>query len=390
MGEWWGDEGHLAWRGLSIFMDALRANLVPLFGVILALVFLPRREGWKSEQERQLSIFLLISFGILLAVHVWAAMGGNTCQFSCMPGYFLFFNWLGLMAIAASAGSWRRGMKAGLFIFLVALMFLTLVAFEYDLQNNFWDFRTWVVLDLLGANRDVLDQKDPTLADPTLLGGWLENLGVDRIRWLRFIWLNDFLTRVLWWLVPALIVLIPVIAGLVLGIKRQGREVFRQQVLFGLLGIFILLTPIPLFAQPMKADICETSVLDRQEETGAQLAAAIPAGSQVFWDLTEITQALYLPDVEFFLPQQNARFTMVNAPDADPEELTRFGWWNLEMGEAWIEQADYVILEKRFYDELWRWDSRVQNGEFEIILRTHPYQVCGVSQTNLIVLERVP
>ena len=82
----------------------------------------------------------------------------------------------------------------------------------------------------------------------------------------------------------------------------------------------------------------------------------------MFWDVKSDMLLLYLPEVEIFLPQANYRFTLVNDPQADPDQMQRFGWWNHELGEEWIRQADYIVVEQRFFDGLWGWNQRVAQG----------------------------
>ncbi|UCE94864.1 MAG: hypothetical protein JSV73_06260, partial [Flavobacteriaceae bacterium] len=110
-------------------------------------------------------------------------------------------------------------------------------------------------------------------------------------------------------------------------------------------------------------------------------------GSRVFWDVKTDVLLLYLPEREIFLPQTNYRFTLTNDSQADWEELQRFGWWNQPLGEEWITQTDYAVVENRFYDSIWKWDQRVENGEFGISEVTRPSELCLGPKTEIVVLE---
>lgn len=390
--DWWGDPTHLAQVGVDALIDALRANFISWFGVLAALALIPWRRAWADHERRKLFLFLVISYSVMLVVHVWAALGGQTCQFVCLPGYFLFFNWLGILALPASAADWNLSRTRWAALAVVLIGFFTLVSFEYRYQDNYREARSDLVFDLFGIPEAVL-KDEPLSSEDHLPAFWAflqDSLGVDVVRWLRFLWLNDFLTRVLWWLIPLLLAFgFPWMLWWLVHRYQDSQVGYLSFSLASLLVLIVIGAPKPIFSQPLRSQVCPASVLERHKEIGERLDALIPAGSQVFWDVKSDIPLLYLSEAHTWLPQQNFRYTLVRQPDADPETLARFGWWNLATGEDWIAQADYAVVENRFAD-YWGWDARIRDGQYRVIERLPSHEMCTDRDAGLMVLKAVP
>jgi hypothetical protein len=391
---WWGDPSHLAHIGLGALVDALRANFISWFGVVGALALVPWRRSWPDPERRKFVFFLFIAYFAMLTVHLWAALGGKTCQFVCLPGYFLFFNWLGVLALPASAAVWRLARPRWRTLVVLLVGFLALVSFEYGYQDNFREARSALVFDLFEIPEALL--KGETLpADERIPAFWEfvdEELGLDIVRMMRLLWLNDFLTRVFWWLIPLLSVFgLPWLLWRLLERYQPGRLEYLSFSLLTLLVMTVLLGQKQFFSQPLRSQVCSSSVLDRHEKIGGQLHALIPAGSQVFWDVKSDIPLLYLEDAQTWLPQQNFRYTLVRQSEEQSDMLAHFGWWDVPTGEAWIAQADYAVVEVRFYeDELWGWPARVASGTFAEIARLPSHELCTDRDASLLVLKFIP
>lgn len=391
---WWHDPQHLAWDGIAALVNALRVNFTAWFGVVLSLFLLSSEKDWKSRQNRELAIFFIIAFFILLLIHFWAALGGNSCQFGCLPPYFLFFNWFGIFALVLSAPSWKSDTRVIPYLLMLVCCLLILVAFEYQFESNFRETRYTLVTDILRGDPETLKISDTESIQETspFWNMVREKTGFNRYRWLRFLWLNDFLTKALWWILPLITVtLLPWVAYKLLKVAGFQPGAYRPFSLIFLFAFGAVFASANLFAQPLMGTTCESDVITRQEEVGAQLQQTIPAGSKIFWDVKSAVPLLYLPDVQIFLPQANFRYTLLNPSETgDPALLQKYSWWDHSTGNAWIQEADYIVVENRFYDNKWDWDTRVQAGEFNIILVTEPSNTCTGSGTQLIVLEPMP
>jgi hypothetical protein len=170
--------------------------------------------------------------------------------------------------------------------------------------------------------------------------------------------------------------------------KKPGVP-YGKIVLFYTLGVGMVFSSSQFFVQGLNTLVCEDDVIASHEKVGAELENVLPAGSTVFWDVKSDMLLLDLPDVQVFLPQLNFRFTLVNDPLADWDQLEKFGWWNMELGEEWITQADYISVEQRFFADLWQWDQRVERGEFEVIFTSSNPESCRAEISNVVVLKRV-
>ncbi|MCB2178489.1 hypothetical protein KQH61_03650 [bacterium] len=390
---WWNDPQHLVWRGIDALGNALRANFIAWFGVVLTLFLFPAQRDWKSRQDRELTIFFIISFFIMLAFHLWAALGANSCFFSCLPGYFMFFNLLGIFAVVMSAPSWKKRTKVLPYLIFLALCVLTLVAFEFQNQNDFRDLRYTIVADVLNGDPAKLQNNDTAATEPTgAFWDFLqEKTGFDSYRWLRFLWLNEFFTRVLWWIIPlTIVVLLPWGSYKLLHALGADPGAYRSFNLAFLLVFGAIFAGIQLFGQSLDVTTCDANIIDRQEEIGTLLAETIPAEAQIFWDVKSDIPLLYMDYTLPYMPQSHFRFTYLGDQPADQDLMQKYGWWNYDLGQEWITQSDYVVTENRLYDGLWGWESLVEAGEFDIVLVTDPLDTCTGIDSQLIVLHRIP
>lgn len=390
---WLNDPEHLAWRGITALVDALRANFVAWFGVVLTLFLFPTYRDWKSRQDRELTLFFMVSFFVLLGFHLWAALGAKSCFFSCLPGYFMFFNLFGLFTVVMSAPSWKKNTKVLPYLIFLALCFLALFALEIQYKNDFQDVRYTIVTDILRGDPEKLQISDTkTIEETSPFWKFVqEKTGFDRYRWLRFLWLNELLTHILWWLIPLTIVLILPWAGFrLLNAAGADTGAYRPFSLMTILAFGAVFAFIQIFSQPLDVTTCDANIIDRQEEVGALLRETIPVESEIFWDVKSSFPLLYMEYTLPYMPQSHYRFTYLGDQTADSDQLQKYGWWNRELGETWIEQADYIVTENRLYNGLWGWQDLVEAGEFDIILVTDPLDTCTSINSQLIVLQPIP
>jgi hypothetical protein len=388
--EWWGDPTHLAWEGLRVFIDALRANFISWFGVLVSCLFIPWKGEFKHKNDKKLIIFLIISYALMFAVHTYAAIGGKTCQFSCYPLYFLFFNWIGIIGLVASSPYWKREIKLGPYLVVILLFLMSFVVFEYRLESDFRTERGFIIAEIFGVDLEIL-KKDPVpgVFNENPFWNYLtENFNFDSYRWLRFLWLNELLTKGLWWIIPIVIVVLSKIL-----ISIADKKLFPAlpkksfHILF-LLFLSALFASNRLFSGPLTFATCENNIIDQQEQIGSQLQTIFKPGSSVFWDVKSSVPLLYVPDVRINLAQLGARFTLIDDPSADKNSLGKFGWWSISQGEEWIENSDYAIVEYHAYQGPWNWEERLANHEFSLVEETLPLQSCLGNPTMLLVFQR--
>ncbi len=387
---WIDDREHLAWVGVASFWQALRVNFSVVFGVVLSVVFWPwRRQDYQRDRawgysQRDQFIYLLVSFIVLFGIHLWAA-NGQRCQFTCLPEYFMFFFVFGLVLVPLSAVSWRLEKPIVLLFLVILLAAALLLAFEYNFASNYLEFR----FDLIRGTLDAY----PWRFD----GGWLERsdrmlwemlqdwFGFDHTALRRFILSSETAVHLVRWI--KILGLVGIVAPLAYWLWRKlnlPETNFASFALLLILSFGILTSGSGLFGGQLTAETCQDSVIDSYDQVGAELNNLIPPGSQIYWDVESEMLLLYLPEAQVFTSQLNGPATHIDDPDADPEMLQRFGWWNQELKEEWLQQADYILVENRFFDRAWQ--VRLNRGQLERIYLSEPTASCRGDASRIVVL----
>jgi hypothetical protein len=99
----------------------------------------------------------------------------------------------------------------------------------------------------------------------------------------------------------------------------------------------------------------------------------------VYWDGYSPVTLLYLPKIEILPGQLHGVYSYrISQDDA---ALRRYGWWNESMAEDWLSQADFILVERRNFDETSWLLGRLDN--FERVLLTKP-QSCQESSVILV------
>lgn len=373
---WITDRTHLVWKAIESLDVGFRANFLPAVGVLTTLLLWPRRADWKSEHRFRLSIFLMAGYLVLLLVHLWAALGGHTCRFVCFPGYLMFFNIFGLLAIVAAFSSWKRELSPWRHILIGLVVLVTGAGLNPNWLISILEapFPRVKGLRILPGESTlwVLLENKFNFNYPDFNSGYFENLTYTR--WLDGVFL--------------LIILTALAFALIKGLKTNRAYYGNFAITIGLV-LAVIFSPTPSLGSRMYFQRCQKDVIVSHERVGGQLNAVIPPGSLVYWDVKANMLLLYLPEVETFTPQLNHIFTKVKtAEKLDLDLLYRFHWWNDELGEEWIQQADYIAVENRFFGETWR--QRVENGELEVIFRSAPVESCRGNGSRIVVLQKTP
>ena len=388
---WVHDPKHLAWEGVSSLVRALRANFSVIVGVVAALLLWPRQADWQSEDQRKRSVFLLVTYLAMFGIHAWAALGGHTCRFVCFSGYMLFFNVFGLLLLVSVGDVLRARLGFSGQVLVFVLVALAFAAFVMDYQPEYKPLRKFFVYDVFHAEIDRM-QGQTTRQQPETQPFWRfmeERFGFSRYPYLRFMLFNDLAAVLMRWGSVVLYTLLPVVGWWILRKRVQLKIDLGIFQLLSLMGVAVFMSPYPFLSQPLDFEACEVSVLDRYEEVGADLAAEIEPGAQLFWYLKSDVLLLYLPDREVFLPQTNFRYTFAKDSTIPEDILLQFGWWNMSIGEEWLQQTDYIVMDYKNYknDQLWGWGERVEQGELNIVLITKAAELCLGAKSEIIVLK---
>jgi len=395
--DWLSNPGHLAWIGLRALGQAVRVHFVVFFSSLATLLLWPwlrsTRPGGRSitraffSQHKQI-VFLLVTFLVMVGVSMWGA-NGRACQFTCLPDSIMYFFVFGLVMVPLAASGWREEIPFWKEVLVIAVVLLLLITIEFNFNSDYLDFR----FDLI---KNTFDLTPPTLEFGMIVEGeskiWeiLENrFGFDHFPLRQFILTND--NAVIWLRWIKILGFMLVITPLAYRISEKytlGPENYGTFVLMFTLLVGFVFSGTRFFGGSLAMDTCEDSVISSYEKIGERLDNVIPDGSQVYWGVNENMLLLYMPEKEVFPAQLNADSTYLDDPNADPEWLTRFGWWNPVLKEQWIAEADYIVLETRRFNS--QWQERIDAGQLEQVYRSQPAASCRAAETSLLVFKPVP
>jgi hypothetical protein len=166
--------------------------------------------------------------------------------------------------------------------------------------------------------------------------------------------------------------------------RLRGQPVTSQLLLtFWLAGCLML--PTNLLANSYKAYDCGNDEIANYEAVGEKLAQTIPAEEQIFWRGSSPVNLLYLPRVAIYPSQLNGDYSF--RLGGDPDALLRYGWWSEPLGRQWAAEADYLLVEQKYYTG-WLKDL-LESGGYEEYARMPSNAPCR-SDATLIIYRQQP
>ena len=345
---------------LFAFWMAIRHHFIALVGALCTWLLWPKKAAWKSPEHFKAAVLLSASLFILTAAHAAAAFGADYCQ-SCFTIYLSFFSEIGLLLTAVAFSAWDK--KPGIVRQTLALV-------------------TAVVVTVGTAYAGMAD------LDPILM-----NLQAPRIRSAQILSGSTELWRLLSnkfnVSYDRLLVILPLAAGLLAGLliiiaalaaSTVGGRRHKPANRFapGSLALLILFLSGVVLSPTLvlgggDADPACGDVLTAYETAGTHLASLIPPGSQVFWNggLAPVP-LLYLPGVRIYPPQLNDGYA--RRIGGDGSQLFQHGYWNDDIAQQWLHQADFVLVEG------WRYKGEMHQdispAEFNELPATQPIVTC--------------
>ncbi len=373
---WMNDPDHIIWETIQYLWKGFQKNLFVIIGVLATIILWPRKEAWKSKYHHRLAILFLTTYLILFLMHMWAALSGTSCGFSCFKGYLMFFSNIGLFLIIHTFSYWEKNLPRWRNILIG--IFITYFLVELEHNNPQWQN------SLLNFAHEIIKIKVPRFNNPGII---MIRRAIDGILGIPYKTQEQFLYTLFYWIIPLSFVWV-FIPLLIRGYKKLKLS-FSQfgWVLFTTLLFFVgLFSPINSIGGELNTKKCESNVIDSHEAVGEILRAQIPAGSKVFWEMKSWMMLLYLPDIEIF-PQQTMNLYTYLPQDIemDQDNLLRFGYWNKEIKEQWLDDTDFILVEGRYMPE---WRQKVDSGEFVIKDITASVEECRGDDSKIVVLQK--
>ena len=370
---------------LFILLQGLRWHFAATAGVAIAWILTPRKRLSTDKNRMQIALVLSLLYLVLIVLHAWASLGNNYCTY-CFPGYLAFFSPIGLLVIA------------------------TLIPFM-SLKHSRWFLVPSIGLVLLltpligyGSNQDFMRSNIfPQLREfffnlplPWIRSGKLTLGDVPFWQFLsnKYGWsFEQIRLQVLPVLIPILIgilfaILIIILAWIisVLSAKREINCSFSAILLSLFLLGGILCMPSIILAGGVYTYDCGSGVVDAMEAAGNRLRSEIPAGSKIDWRPNGLSPVLllYLDQPQLFPPQINGIYSYINSDDTD--QLVRYGLWNLESSEAWLNQADYVLAEPPLSPEF---EKSLRSYNITELPPITPLFMCGTDRYELQIFKKI-
>ncbi|MGD8458424.1 MAG: hypothetical protein PVF83_18775 [Anaerolineales bacterium] len=375
---WLSNPNHVLWDIVRAFWKGILKNIFAVFGVLSTFLFWPKNNTWKSDYHRRLIYFLLTIYLILFLMHAWAALTGVSCNFTCFKGYLMFFTNIGIFITILSFPFWEKSLPVWRNI-LIGL-FITYILIELAHWNQGWKS------DLQEGIKWILNLKIPRLNHSGLIQ--IKRLfegkfGISQKS------LSQSLYTFAYWGIPLSFVWI-FIPALVLGLRKYKVLIsqFAYILCTSLLILFLFLSPLKSIGGELNTLSCDSNVIDSHEAVGEYLNSIIPEDAKVYWAIKSWMLFLYIQNVEIFPPQtNNYSFFLPSTTGLENDFILRFGYWNFDIMEQFLNEADFLLVEGRgAIIDFW---EKADRNDFEIIAVTDPFEACRGDDAIITVYKRI-
>lgn len=333
-----------------------------LLGSVSALIFWPRREGWRSTAHFKMAVFLGTTFFLLFVMHTLASLPTDYCV-HCFSAYHAFYSTAGFFFILVVFSNGLQGSPRRLILLVPTLLIFAAALGLYYYQR--WG--DWLLsnVQVPRLNRLIRQAEFSTVSLRDVLTHTFA-LSNDIQRRVASVGAGIFIGVLL-------ILLLWVLYRLSTRKEGWARYSLVNVILAGALLVGTLL-PAAL-RTPAGEAACAYRFLTYYEEAGRTLADLVPAGSLVYWRGSgrHLAFMLYLDDVELFLPQIHAGGGYAVG---ETDELLRFGLFNEELDLQWRESADILMV----------WDTYLTK-EFQAFLDQSTYEEVAFDMGNLARCE---
>ncbi len=349
---------------VNSFFRTYRFHFLALTGVVASWILWLRSSAWKSRSLYRSAVFLSVLFFALYSLHFWATMSKNYCAF-CLEGYTAFFASLGWLLLALSFSTWskenswwRQTLAAGFVIVVSAgIGFSTYAEYGSSLLEIDLSLFGLPSIGVLFENKFQILPREGRYWAATiagLLGG------------------------------IAILIASALIARFSLG-PSQEKPSFGYITLILLLLIGAFLTPTYILGGGYQTFDCGGDVISSYESVGAHLARIIPPGSKVYWyGGLSFAPLLYLEGVQIYPAQVNDGYSLYL--DGDAAALEKYGYWNPDLSNRWLDETEFALIEQRSYRQTFR--DTVDQDRF-VELEPTPDKVICRDNSRIRIFKRL-
>ncbi len=390
------DQGHPGYVSITTqidrllaFLQAFRYNFLVLAGLILTLLLWPDLKEWKKHRHFRTAVFLVVLLIGLLGMHAWASLWKDYCNY-CFSVYIGFFGMLTSLLLVVMAGSLQKkpGLLRSSAIVLIVMGLFTGIGYG-SFEEIGYQLRE-VFMKVMNINMPRTKDFFSTwkfLTGTVTLQGFLENKfgividyfkGIETYRRILPA-VAGFLTGLLFLLMVRMLVNV---------LKKRLHVHFHYATLLIVLFVLVgsLLAPSRVLGGGNYIYDCDQNSLAAYEKTGQQLSGFIPAGSQVYWDVSSsaVSLLLYLPGIRIQPQQINGKYAYYVG--GDTQDLLRVGLWNDEAAAQWLELADFIVIEEPGIETGWQ---KVVSSGYEHTSIANPVGSCN-GETVINIFRKVP
>ena len=356
------------WTIIRAFWTGIRLHIIPIMGAITPILLWPKFHK-KNIYRIRLITFLSLSYLFLLAIHAWAAFTARSCIYWCFGNHLYFFYIFGIALIIISAPLWRKTLSWWQTAIVAIFVLLLFTGIGYGVPDQ-----TANLLEKLP-----IPQLSGGIFNISFIKSWayfMRELNWERSTTLRFF-------PAVFGLLIGLLFLFPLMTILNKVIFSGGWNQWGRNTMISLLAIFLVVSPAKVFSGQNGAWDCGGNVLSGYEAVGADLQKSIEPGSNLYLAIYNYVHLFYLTDIQFH-PAQMDPSNFISESDVSSEQLLKFGFWDEDLKEKWLSEADYILVEGRWYPN--EFQQRVESGEFEIYHITPATEICRGDGSRIIVL----
>ena len=313
------------YRMVLYFFLTFRQHFVSMVSAVAVWLLWPTRLTKPLNERVRAAIFLSVLFLTLFIAHIQASFFGEYC-ISCILLYIGYCNFIGLMLLVVAA---------------------PILTKEFSRARLFMIFTVIAVLVLgigFSSHEDVSSDFAKVM---------IERLDQVRV-WNLMLYFTKLPHLILFRLlfVMGMSLLVLVVGGIAFRVafvqlrKKQGSGgKIGAVAVNAFLVVGLILSPTKILGNGNDFFYCDgTDVFASYERAGRDLSEVIEPGSKIYWEGRIPAIFLYMPDVQVYGPQLNQVHYYVNGGDA--ETLHRFGYWNEELAEQWLADADYILVQE--------------------------------------------
>jgi hypothetical protein len=313
------------YRMALYFFLTFRQHFVSMVSAVAVwLLWSPKLTKPLNERVRA-SVFLSVLFLTLFIGHLQASFFGEYC-ISCILLYIGYVNFVGLMLLVVAAPTLTKEFSRVRLVLIFTVIAILVVGIGFSTHED-------LSADFSKAMIERLDQ----------VYVWNAALHVTGLPHLLLFRLSFVLGMSL---------LVLAVGGVALRVvyvqlrQRQGSGGRTGLVAVNaFLVIGLILSPTKILGNGNDFFYCDdTDVFASYERAGRDLSEIIEPGSKIYWEGRIPAIFLYMPDVQVYGPQLNHVHYYVNGGDA--ETLLRFSYWNDELAEQWLAEADYILVQE--------------------------------------------